>query len=245
MERRRPRNARRTRRNVPVKIYRLPEILGCIIFDIDSTLYTHSEYAREQVDIQIRHFASLRGIGNDDARGMIERFRENHQREHGEKLSLGNTLIHFGISITESVRWREMLLEPQEYLSTDPKLAHTLAALSEMAVRPSKPGSSQPAQKLNLVAVTNNPVLPALKTLKALGVADFFPVLIGLDTTGVSKPHRRPFLEATQAVGIPVEQCLSVGDRYDIDIALPLELGMGGILVDGVDDVYRLPEILS
>jgi phosphoglycolate phosphatase/putative hydrolase of the HAD superfamily len=40
------------------------------------------------------------------------------------------------------------------------------------------------------------------------------------------------------------ESCLSVGDRYDIDIALPLELGMGGILVDGVEDVYRLPELL-
>jgi phosphoglycolate phosphatase/putative hydrolase of the HAD superfamily len=35
-----------------------------------------------------------------------------------------------------------------------------------------------------------------------------------------------------------------VGDRYDIDIALPLELGMGGILVDGVEDVYRLPALI-
>ncbi|MDR2796887.1 MAG: HAD family hydrolase, partial [Treponema sp.] len=32
----------------------------------------------------------------------------------------------------------------------------------------------------------------------------------------------------------------SVGDRYDMDIALPLSLGMGGILVDGVEDVYHL-----
>jgi phosphoglycolate phosphatase/putative hydrolase of the HAD superfamily len=35
-----------------------------------------------------------------------------------------------------------------------------------------------------------------------------------------------------------------VGDRYDIDIDLPLKLGMGGILVDGVKDVYKLPGIL-
>jgi phosphoglycolate phosphatase/putative hydrolase of the HAD superfamily len=232
-----------------VKIYRLPETLGCIIFDIDSTLYTHDEYAREQIDIQIRHFAKLKGYDNDDAREMIERFRENHQREHGEKLSLGNTLTHFGIPISESVRWRELLLEPREYLSADPKLAHTLAELSAMSARSSRSArsshSSQVAEKLKLVAVTNNPVLPALKTLKALGVEAFFPVLIGLDTTGVSKPHRRPFLEAAQAAGVPVEQCLSVGDRYDIDIALPLVLGMGGILVDGVEDVYRLPELLG
>jgi hypothetical protein len=29
-----------------------------------------------------------------------------------------------------------------------------------------------------------------------------------------------------------------------MDIALPLELGAGGVLVDGVADVYRLPEII-
>jgi hypothetical protein len=29
-----------------------------------------------------------------------------------------------------------------------------------------------------------------------------------------------------------------------MDIALPLELGAGGVLVDGVADVYQLPEIL-
>ena len=44
--------------------------------------------------------------------------------------------------------------------------------------------------------------------------------------------------------GVPFSACLSVGDRYDIDLALPLELGMGAVLVQGVEDVYRLPELL-
>jgi phosphoglycolate phosphatase/putative hydrolase of the HAD superfamily len=44
--------------------------------------------------------------------------------------------------------------------------------------------------------------------------------------------------------GATLNQCIAIGDRYDIDIALPLELGMGGILVDGVEEVYKLPEIL-
>ncbi|GHV96069.1 hypothetical protein AGMMS50293_23890 [Spirochaetia bacterium] len=41
------------------------------------------------------------------------------------------------------------------------------------------------------------------------------------------------------------ECCLSVGDRYDMDLARPRELGMGGILVDGVADVYGLPALLT
>jgi phosphoglycolate phosphatase/putative hydrolase of the HAD superfamily len=36
-----------------------------------------------------------------------------------------------------------------------------------------------------------------------------------------------------------------VGDRYDIDLALPLEMGMGAILVDGAADCRDLPELFS
>ena len=212
-----------------MKIHKIPTKLSCIIFDIDSTLYTNEEYAREQVDIQIRHFAGLRGMNFGDAKAMIESFRAEYAAAHGKKLSLGNTLVNFGIPISESVRWRETLIEPAHYLSADITLQKTLAKLSA---------------NFALVAVTNNPVIPARKTLDVIGVSAYFPDLIGLDTTGVSKPHEKPFLAASRAAGVPNERCLSVGDRFDIDIALPLEMGMGGILVDGVEDVYKLPEIL-
>ena len=35
------------------------------------------------------------------------------------------------------------------------------------------------------------------------------------------------------------------GDRYDIDLDLLLDMGMGAILVDGVEDVYELPGVLA
>lgn len=212
-----------------MNIYKIPERLSCIIFDIDSTLYTNKEYAREQVDIQLRHFAKLRLMSFEEASDMVESFRGEYANKHGKKLSLGNALTHFGIPISESIKWRETLLEPALFLSADPKLEKVLEELS---------------QHFSLVAVTNNPVLPARKTLDAIEVSVYFPDVIGLDTTGVSKPHEKPFLAASLAAGAPVPECLSVGDRYDIDIALPLELGMGGILVDGVEDVYCLPDLV-
>lgn len=211
-------------------IHFMPERVECVIFDIDSTLYTNERYAHEQVDAQIRRFATLRGVSDDEARSLVAEHRGRHERETGEKLSLGNALVSFGVPIAESVRWREELLEPADYLSEDPLLAETLERL---------------ARRFSLVAVTNNPVIPARKTLDALGVARFFPTLVGLDTTGVSKPHELPFLTASRAAAVAVDRCLSVGDRFDIDIALPLKMGMGGILVDGVEDVYRLPALLG
>lgn len=217
-------------------IYRFPAELRAIIFDIDSTLYTNPEWAHEQVDIQIRHMGSLRGKIPDVTRALIEEFRVEWKRKHGTTPSLGNTLTHFGIPIEESVRWRETLLEPGLFLKRDPRLYDVLTRLT--AVR-------TVTGRLKIAAVTNNPVIPARKTLEALGVSSFFPDLIGLDTFGVSKPHIRPFMEAANRLECLPEHCLSVGDRYDIDLALPLELGMGGILVEGVEDVYRLPALIE
>ena len=214
-----------------MKVIRIPQNLKTIIFDIDSTLYTNEEYAFEQVDCQVRRFASERGISNDEARKLVADFREKFARENcGKKVSLSNTLLSFGVSIQKSIEWRRELLEPKNFLTRDERLQEMLSALSK---------------KFNLICVTNNPVTPAKKTLVALGVENLISDIIGLDTCNVSKPAREPFLLAAEKCGSQAQECLSVGDRYDLDIVVPLELGMGGVLVEGVEDVYRLPDFLQ
>lgn len=214
-----------------MKIFRIPDSLKTIIFDIDSTLYTNAAYAFEQVDIQVRHFAELRGITADKARQMVAGYRKEWSASHnGQKISLGNTLTAFGVSIEDSIAWRQGLLEPAEYLERDDTLIPVLESLKK---------------KYSLICVTNNPVLPARKTLEAIGIAGIIPDIIGLDTCHKSKPAREPFLLAAERTGVLPENCLSVGDRYDMDISLPLELGMGGILVTGVAEVYGLPAVLT
>ena len=213
-----------------MKIYKIPADLRAFICDIDSTLYTNTAYAFEQVDCQVRQFAKERGISADEARRMVADYRKKFAAEHnGSKVSLGNTLLAFGVPIEQSVQWRRELLEPADFLSRDEKLIETLKNLQA---------------KYNLICVTNNPILPARKTLEACGVSDFFPDIVGLDTCFKSKPALEPFLTAVERLGsdIKAENVLAVGDRYDMDLALPLEMGMGGILVKGVDDVYQIPK---
>ncbi|WP_147634742.1 HAD family hydrolase [Treponema pectinovorum] len=219
-----------------MKIYFIPDDVRVLIFDIDSTLYTNEEYAHEQIDSQIRHFAALRGITAQQARAMIADFRKEWAANHSnQKISLGNLLTHFGISIEESIEWRKNLFNPFEYLKKDERLIETLKNLSN---------------QFYLICVTNNPVIPAKKTLEALGVLEFFPNVIGLDSTKKSKPAKEIFdlavnlAEKHTAQKIKYENCISIGDRYDIDLALPLKLGMGAILVDGVKDVYELLNFL-
>ena len=211
-----------------MKIYKIPEVLRAFIFDIDSTLYTNQAYAFEQVDCQVRQFAKERGITADQARKMVADYRKKFAAEHnGSKVSLGNTLLAFGVPIEQSVEWRRELLEPADFLDRDDKLIETLHKLSS---------------KYQLICVTNNPVLPARKTLDAIGVSDFFPQIVGLDTCFKSKPALEPFQTAVNILGVQATECLAIGDRYDMDIALPLEMGMGGILVSGVEEVYQIPK---
>ena len=211
-----------------MKIYKIPDDLRAFIFDIDSTLYTNQAYAFEQVDCQVRQFAKERGITADEARRMVADYRKKFAAEHnGSKVSLGNTLLAFGVPIEQSVQWRRELLEPADFLGRDEQLIETLKILQS---------------KYKLICVTNNPVLPARKTLEAIGVSEFFPDIVGLDTCLKSKPAVEPFQTAVERLveGIKTENCLAVGDRYDMDIALPLEMGMGGILVSGVEEVYQI-----
>jgi ribonucleotide monophosphatase NagD (HAD superfamily) len=43
---------------------------------------------------------------------------------------------------------------------------------------------------------------------------------------------------------VSLHEMISIGDRLAVDIELPVAHGMGGILVEGVNDVYLLPEVL-
>ncbi len=209
-----------------MKTYNLPENPEAFIFDIDSTLYTNSHYAFEQVDCQVRQYAKDLGITADEARKKVADYRKKFAEEHnGSKVSLGNTLLAFGIPIEQSVKWRKELLEPKDFLGKDEQLIETLSDLS---------------QKAKMVCVTNNPVLPARKTLDALGISEFFPEIIGLDTCYKSKPAVEPFEKAVEYLGVDPKNCVAVGDRYDLDIAIPLDMGMGGILVTGVEEVYQI-----
>ncbi len=160
---------------------------------------------------------------------MVSDYRKKFAAENdGKKISLGNTLLAFGIPIAQSVEWRKTLMEPADFLKRDEQLIQTLSVLSK---------------SFNLICVTNNPVFTARKTLDAIGISEFFPEIVGLDTCLKSKPALEPFEKACELTKTSPQECIAIGDRYDMDIALPLKMGMGGILVNGVADIYEFTDI--
>jgi phosphoglycolate phosphatase/putative hydrolase of the HAD superfamily len=215
-----------------MKIYNLPDdkLNLAIFFDMDGTLYSHNVYMLKQVDLLIERLASVQSKSFEQMKIEINRYQDKWAAMNGgKKISLGNTFLNFGISMEENIKWREELCRPEDFLKPDKRLR---SALEQLACR------------FTLAVVTNNPVSVAVKTLSVLGVYDILHKIVGLDTCCVSKPDKVIFLTAADLCCTVPEKCVSVGDRFDIDISLPLELGMGGILADGVEDVYELPSIL-
>ena len=212
-----------------MKIYYLPKIVKALAFDMDLTLYTNPEYGQYQIDSLVERLGKLRGLSFREMSCEVEKTRKALAESQGRgNTSLSNVLCHYGISIEENVRWREETYKPEQFIKEDLKLKASLIELSK---------------KFVLGVVTNNPVLVARKTLAALGVGECFSVLVGLDTCMISKPHEKPFFKFAELSGCSPETCVSIGDRYDIDLDIPLKLGTGGILVDGVEDVYELPSL--
>jgi phosphoglycolate phosphatase/putative hydrolase of the HAD superfamily len=212
-------------------MYNLPEKTKALIFDMDLTLYTCPAYGKDQVDNLIVILGKKQGKTFEEMNKEIEAARKSWAASHdGKKPSLSNIFLTFGVTMDENVKWREEACEPEKYLSPDTKLKETLKILSA---------------SFALGVVTNNPVSIAERTLRTLGVEDCFTALTGLDTCMIPKPHKAPFVKIAELLNADPKTCISIGDRYDIDIALPLEMGMGGILVDGVEDVYTLPAVLQ
>lgn len=205
--------------------YNLPEKISALIFDIDNTLYTNEEYAFEQVDVQVREFARLRGITADEARHMVAEKRKEWAASHnGAQITLANIMLSFNIPVSQSIAWRSELIKPEAFLKQDARLSALMQTLSE---------------KYQLIAVTNNPVKTGRRNLKALGIEGFFKDVVGLDTCGISKPAPEPFLKAVELLGVSKEECVSIGDRYAVDLATPLSLNMGAILVSGPEELYE------
>ena len=210
-----------------MKFFRLPAEIKALAFDMDLTLYTNHEYAQFQIDSLIEKLGEIQGLPFDEMKRETEDIRAKLSKK-GKIPSFSQILKSYGISTEKIAGWRNDFLEPERFIKKDLRLKETLKKLSE---------------NYFLGLVTNNPVLVALKTLAALGVEEYFPSIVGLDTCLTSKPHKKPYKKFLELSSCAVETCVSIGDRYDVDLDIPLKMGMGGILVDGVEDVYKLPDI--
>ena len=208
-----------------------PTDISALIFDIDNTLYTNEAYLTHQVNVHVQRFADLEGISFSQAEKRIADARAAFAAEHnGAKTSFALIMRSFGYPVEDSIKWRSELIKPEKFLKKDEKLRAIMEKLSKYH---------------KIISVTNNPVDIGWRNLRAIGIDDLFIDIVGLDTCYKSKPAEEPFLKALEILGEPPEKCVSIGDRYDIDIVTPIKLGMRGILVANSTELDGLSFLLN
>lgn len=211
-------------------VYALPDRIEAVLFDIDNTLYKDDVYFSLQSELLIKRFAVEKGVDFEEARTLVEARKSAYASANGgRRTSLGNVMLDLGVPIEVSVRWREEIFRPEQHLSADLETGRSISLL---------------AGSFKLAAVTNNPVSTGRRTLRVLRIEEHFSFLIGLDTCAASKPQREPFEKALHELGTDAAHAVSVGDRYEVDLETPLAMGMGGVLVNGLSDLYALPPLL-
>lgn len=212
-----------------MQVLSLPAAPRALIFDFDGTLYTNKAYQAFQEEVLVERLAAWRGEAVETTQVLLASMRAEREAAGLGRTSMGRLFVELGVDIGTSVQWRKELIEPCEWLSPDPRLEALLSVLEA---------------RYPLILVTNNPRSVGEKGLAALGLRQRFRAVVGLDDTMVSKPGIEPFIAAAAALEVAVEACISIGDRRDVDLVPALELGMGAILVDGVEDLFELPSIL-
>lgn len=139
-----------------------------------------------------------------------------------------------------------------EAVAADPRNAHDMAALrrwtlaTALARSGADPALAEPAFQVFQSARHRVPVAPELPALLArlaarwplvaltngtielerLGLAPYFIAQISPAEAGAAKPHRQAFAAAADALGLPTETILHIGDDWYYDVGGALDAGM-------------------
>lgn len=203
--------------------------IEAVLFDLDNTLVDFLHVKRTASDACARamvaagaefgepvdkvgqmlfHHYLEHGIESDDAfQTFLRRFQRNRlsytQHQIDKVLAAG---------INAYLRTKDLLLSPY------PGVHATLVALVRRGYR--------------LGVVTDAPRLKAWQRLHAVGIADFFDVVVTRTDTGVEKPEGRAFLVALDALDLRPWQAAMVGDWAERDIAGGNRLGLYTVLAE-------------
>lgn len=83
-----------------------------------------------------------------------------------------------------------------------------------------------------LGVISNGPDDMQQRKIKAIGLSDFFDVIVTAERAGVGKPNKEIFELALSELGLPASDCCCVGDNLANDAIGAQAAGLTGIFLD-------------
>ncbi len=196
-----------------------------IVFDLDGTLYVNDSLAREIKTSACSYIASLKAIDVSAAKSLLDATRKRLSAETGLESTISAACIEVGGDIRSLHDHFSAEIRPEKYLDRDDRLVTVLGRLSDM---------------LELYIYTNNNRFLCGRIMERLGISGLFRRVFTIEDSWRPKPDISALRHVFAGIGRPPEECVFIGDRYDVDLRLPASLGSPAYLVGSVKELVAL-----
>lgn len=204
--------------------------LKAILFDLDGTLYVSTPLGREIRLSACRYVAALKGVGVEEADRLLNEAKKRLSAVSGVDTPLSLACGELGGDLRELHRHFAAEIRPEPFLSRDERVVELLKTL---------------AGKFELYIYTNNNRVLTDAIMHFIGVAGLFKGVFTIEDSWRPKPDREGLAETLRRTGRKPDECLFVGDRYDVDLRLPAEMGCAVFLVSSTEELFPLAKLMS
>ena len=208
----------------------MPARLTTIVFDLDGTLYASDSLAREIQLSAARYVAELLGVTLEEAVKLLAETRSRLAAETGTEVPLTRVCSELGGNPRELHLHFCRDIDPKQHLHLDDRVVKLLRALKE---------------RFSLYIYTNNNRDLAGRIVEILGFSGLFQDMFSIEYSWRPKPDGRTLQDLFTVIGATPAESLFVGDRYDVDLRLPEEMGARVKLVKTVDELLTLKMLLD
>ena len=205
------------------------EIRG-IVFDLDGTLYVSDRFAAEIQAASAAYIAGLKGISQGEAGELMAATRLRLAEESGTVQTISAVCTELGGSVQELHRYFERTLRPETYLVRDERVIRLLERLSG---------------QFSLYIYTNNNRILATRIIDYLGLDRVLRGIYTIDDSWRGKPDEGMVRRVLEETGLSPNETLFVGDRYDVDLRVPEQLGCPVYLSQCLEQLLRLEDLLT
>lgn len=205
------------------------EVRG-IVFDLDGTLYVCDRFAAEIQGAAAAYIAGLKQISQPEAEKLMAATRQRLTAESGTVQTLSAVCRELGGSVQELHRFFERTLRPEAYLVRDERVIGLLERLAE---------------QFSLYIYTNNNRVLTTRIMNYLGLDGAVHGIYTIDDTWRGKPDEGIVSRILEEIGLSPNEALFVGDRYDVDLRVPEQLGCPVYLSQNLEQLLRLGELLT
>jgi putative hydrolase of the HAD superfamily len=155
--------------------------------------------------------------------------RQRLSKESGMVHTLSAICNELGGSVQELHRFFEATLRPEAYLVRDERVIRLLESLSE---------------RFSLYIYTNNNRILTARIMNYLGLEGVMHGIFTIDDSWRGKPDEEMVSRVLGQIGLLPHETLFVGDRFDVDLRVPEQLGCPVYLSQTLEQLLRLEELL-